>query len=466
MNSEQIVTVIHYLSTLILLYFVFLWLAYTFLLSSSFFKVLQKFKEVKYNDIYPSLNQKASIPISIIIPAYNQTARIRNTLDSIFKSEYQNYRIIVINDGSTDETLQLLKDDYALYPVPPAFKQIIKTGKVIQYYRSATVENMLVIDKEHSPFTNSAADSVNAGINVCQTPVFITLDADTLLEPNTLTRLLFTYLTHPHCICVGGGVYLSEGCTIKNGEIVKVRIPKNLTAASQVPEYLKSFLYGREGWTLLGGALSFAGALTFFETEAVIDSGGADSSNYAYDAESVMKLHHRMRKMGYPYQIIFDPDAQCWTEQPNSIKSLWLQRNKWQRGLLRSVCKNKRMVFNPRYGITGLIAFPLFIALEVFANVIEAIGYTIFIISIFFVPDPFAGLGWLVFLAWGFSTLITMAAMFLNLSTQKKYQSKMDVIYLFVLSTMDLLGFRQIRAFSTLFATIQYLFNRLRGQPQ
>lgn len=457
--------IIDFFGYLILLYFSFLWATYTLLLIFSFNRILRKFKEAKYNSIYPFINQKVSFPVSIFVPIYNEAHRMHHTISSILKSQYPNVHLIIVNDGSTDETLQKLKEQYLLYPLPPAFKKTLKTSKIIQYYGSQTIKNMLVIDKKHGP-ANSGADALNAALNACKTPFFITIDADTLLEPETITHFLFTYLTNPHCISIGGALYLSQGCILRDGEVIDVHMPKNFTAGTQIIEYLRSFLYGRESSYLLGGSLCFPGALTFFETQAVREFGGYDTTNFSYDAEITIKLHHMMRKHHYPYRIVFDQNAQGWTEQPNTLKGLWNQRNKWQRGLLRSLCIHKGMFFNPRYGVIGLVGFPEYISLEIFGPVVEALSYIYLILVFFFLsPSALIELWWFILLAWGFSMITGITALFLEFSTHKKY-NYLDTVYILVLATIDFFGYRQVRAFSSLFATFQYLINRLLGRPQ
>ena len=241
---------LYYISFSILIYFSILWIGYIIFLSGTFFGVLRKYKESEYNNIIATMNQNSLVPMTVVIPAYNEEERIINAIQSILLSDYKNVHLIVVNDGSIDNTLQILIDTYSLQKIPPAFRTRIVTGEVRAYYRSISLPNLLVIDKEHSPYANSAADCINAGLNVCQTPIYCTVDADTILEPEALSRMLFAYLSNPHCVAVGGDVFVPDTTKIKNGRLLETNIPSNPVLGVQVCEYLRSFSYGREGWRL------------------------------------------------------------------------------------------------------------------------------------------------------------------------------------------------------------------------
>jgi biofilm PGA synthesis N-glycosyltransferase PgaC len=458
--------IIHYIGFAILIYFFILCIGYTVFLAGTFLTIIKKYKAYRYNNIVQAFNKNPLLPITIIIPAYNEVKRISNSIASVFNSDYKNVNIIVVNDGSTDTMLQQLIEDYLLEEIPPAFKKQIQSAEVRDYYQSARFPNLRVIDKEHSPYADSAADSINAGLNACRTPLFITLDADTILEPEALTRMIYMYLTSPHCVAVGGDVYIPDPSKIKEGKILNTNIPSNPLLGVQVCEYLRSFSYGREGWEMLGGALCYPGAFTMLETQAVINMGGYDASNFSYDAEITMRLHHAMREKDYPYSVPYAPSAIVWSEGPHTLKAYWRQRNHWQRGLLRSLFMHWKMIGNLNYGITGLLAFPYYILFEILGPVVEAIAYITLILSFIFIPISFINLGWLLLLAWGYISFITLSCVILSLLTFNKYHYKMDILRIFFLNTLDMVFYRQFRAFCALFSSIEYGINRMLGKPQ
>ena len=213
-------------------------------------------------------------------------------------------------------------------------------------------------------------------------------------------------------------------------------------------------------------ALCHPGAFTLLETDAVRDDGGYDASNFSYDAEIIIKLHHFMRKNKYPYSIVYSPSAIAWTGAPQTLMKLWKQRNAWQRGLLRSLSMHLGMVLNPHYGLTGLLAFPYYILFEILGPVVEAFAYIIFILMCIFGSVSLVNFAWLLLLAWGYIGLITLSCVVLSILTYNKYYRKLDVLRIFAFTSLDMIFYRQWRAFCGLFSSIQYLFNRMRGKPE
>ncbi len=455
---------IYYISLIILGYFAILWTGYIFFLVATFRTIIKKYKEATLNQIMTSLNTEPLLPITIIVPAYNEAKRIFNTMTSLLNLEYKKLHIIVVNDGSTDNTLSTLMASYDLIKVPPAFKEQITTGKVNNYYISSKIPQLTVIDKAHSPYGDCGADCINAALNICKTPLYVTLDADTIVEKEALTRLLFTFLITPHCVAVGGDIYVPDTSQIEAGAMRTTHIPSNLVLGVQVVEYLRSFLYGREGWSLIGGALCHPGAFSLLETKAVLDVGGYDAANFSYDADVIMQLHQVMRDQKFPYTIAYAPSAIAWSEEPRTLKALWRQRSCWQRGLLRSLSRHKKMVLNPAYGVTGLIAFPYYILYEIFGPVVEAISYLMCILALTFNVINWSDLAWLMLLAWTYMLFITMSCAILSLLTYNKYHTKWSVVRIFALTLIDMGFYRLWRAFCALFSSMYYLYNRLRGR--
>jgi cellulose synthase/poly-beta-1,6-N-acetylglucosamine synthase-like glycosyltransferase len=209
---------------------------------------------------------------------------------------------------------------------------------------------------------SSGADAINAGLNICKTPLFLTVDADTIVEPDSFTQMIFTYLSHPHCVAIGGNIYIPNERPIQHHQFrpVAYELPKNIVLGAQVIEYLRSFFYGHEGWSAIGGAMCHSGAFTLFDRKAVMLCQGYDRNNYSYDSEIVMKLHHHLKDIKFPHTVQYAGAAIAWARQPTTLTGLWKQRDRWQRGLWRSFFKHCNMFFNPKYGKTGMIAFPYY----------------------------------------------------------------------------------------------------------
>lgn len=448
---------IYTINIAILCYFILLSIGYIFLLITAFPDIIHKFNEMEWGDLDKLVNNKILPPISIIVPVYNMPDLVMEAIYSLINSRYPNIEILVVNDGSTDDTLQRLIKKFDLLPTMPVVHQKIKTAKVKTHYISKIHDNLVVIDKEHS----GTGDTLNVGINASHSPIFASLDADTVIEPEAIGRMIFNMLYYPHTIVVGGAVYILNGCKVKNGELVDVRISKNLVVALQSCEYLRSFLYGRAGWNLFGGALSYAGAFTLFEREIALDIGGYMLNNYAQDAEIIVHLHAYMRQHKYPYKIHFTPTAFAWTDVPDTLKRYWRQRNNWQDGLLRSFMPYLYMLFNPRYGVVGLFSYPFYLFFEVGGALVEFTAYLMVLLSwwIGILDVPTAIL--FILLAWGFATFLTMANLLINFLTFNRYRRLSYVVVIFILTTLESFGFRQYLALCRTIATIKYFFRKL-----
>jgi len=454
-------TAIYYVNISILIYFFLLGAWYGLILLASISETVDSYAQYRYGNLDEIIETGFSIPITIIIPAFNEEQRILNTIRNVLKSNYKNIQILVINDGSTDGTLDLLINEFQLYEIPPIIEKVIKTSSIRHLYKSKNVDNLTVIDKKHSP-GNTAADANNCGLNATNTPVYITIDADTLLEPEAITQMLLQFLAKKHCISVGGVIFVLNENTVDRGRIETTFLSEGFTSAFQGLEYVRSFTYGRSGLNNLSGSLCHPGAFTLNETHSVQEVGGYDPLNFAYDVDITMKLHGLSGK--YPVKLSFSSNAISWTKVPSTLKKFWTQRDRWQRGMLRSIFTNRRMLFNPRYGFTGMIVFPAYIMFDLLGPVIEFLAYILLILTLIFDVVSYRTLGWFILLAWGYIIIMTLASFYLNLITYSQYR-KLSILRIIWLVTVEMFGFRQFRAACCFFGTLHYFFNRLMGKP-
>ena len=454
--------VLFYIMMFIFIYYLVLTIGYTLLLFASFPDTYKNFKLGKYTNLDKLINQKGLVPVTVITPFYNDKDNLLNSVQSALNSNYTNIEIILVNDGSTDDSLSMLKDYFKLYEVPPVIKQTFETAPILARYQSRNYPNVTVLDKEHA----GSADAVNAGLNACDTPLYITLDSDTVIEPDSISHAMFAMLSEKHCIAVGGSVYVQNACRIEQGKIIEKRLPYDFVSAHQTSEYLRAFLYGRAGWNKLGGTLCYSGAFTMYETQAVRDAVGYEKDNFSYDVEIIMKLHHYMSKHKFPYKIYYTVNALAWTLVPSTLKRYWIQRNHWQRGMLGSTFKYIGMFFNPTFKSFGFINYPYYVIYEVFGSIVEFISYvSVFVLWYFGWLNNYALFLFFV-LAWGYSAYLTMACILLNTITFNTYSRFIDTLNMLSLSVVEMIGFRQYRAACCFTAYVQYLFNRLMGKKQ
>jgi cellulose synthase/poly-beta-1,6-N-acetylglucosamine synthase-like glycosyltransferase len=379
-------------------------------------------------------------PISLVAPAYNEGLTCVESVRSLLKIEYPDFQVIVVNDGSKDDTVERLRQAYQLEPAPRMPTASLATKKVRQVYHSKTHPSLWVIDKENG----GKADALNAGINYCYTPMFCAMDADSLLEPEALIRIVRPFLEDATTIAAGGILRIVNGCRVEHGRVVEVRLPKSYLARFQVLEYLRVFLAGRMGWASLDASLIISGAFGIFSREAVVSAGGYSTDTVGEDMELVVRLHRHHAEKGIPYKIEFVPDPVAWTECPESLRVLGRQRDRWQRGLFQSLTRHWRMLFNPRYGKAGMLAFPYFFFLEMIGPLIELLGYVSFTATIVAGRADWWFVSAFLAMAVVFGGVLSLASVALEELSFRRYPRITDLLQLFGLAGLENIGFRQL----------------------
>jgi cellulose synthase/poly-beta-1,6-N-acetylglucosamine synthase-like glycosyltransferase len=335
-----------------------------------------RYKTIKEYKILPS--------ISIIAPAYNEEASIIQNIRSLLTLDYPKKEVIVINDGSKDNSFQKVVDFYSLVKVDYAFHQKIETAKVRGIYKSTNpaYANLIYVDKENG----GKADALNVGINISRSDLFLAIDVDCIIEPDAILRMVKPFIEENKrtVIAAGGVVRVANSCEIKDGRIIKINYPKNIWAKFQVLEYFRAFTLGRMAWSKINGLLIISGAFGLFDRNIVIAVGGYDKTTVGEDFELVIRMRKYMHKAKEKYRVAFIPDPLCWTEVPSNFKTLKNQRNRWTRGSIDTVLKHFDMFFNPKYGRMGLVSFPYWFFFEWLAPIVEALGIVFFLFMAIF----------------------------------------------------------------------------------
>ncbi|HKC47591.1 MAG TPA: glycosyltransferase family 2 protein [Gemmatimonadales bacterium] len=438
----------------VLAYFLALNISYILLFFVSLREVLTFLRRTFFSDYQQILRSDMTLPISMICPAHNEEKTIVDTVRSLQMLNYPEFEIIVVNDGSKDQTLERLLEAYDLRRVDRVYKRSLPTKSVRALYASPMVPNLVVVDKENG----GKADALNCGINLSRYPLFSSMDADSVIEDDALLKAVKPFMEWPEeTVAVGGIVRCANGCTVHEGRVTHIALPRQLLPVFQVVEYLRAFLSGRLGWSALRGLLLISGAFGVYRKSAVVEVGGYDSSTDTEDLELVMALHAVYRERKKPYRIVFVPDPVCWTEVPGNWRMLRRQRNRWHRGMLQSLSRYRRMMFNPQYGIMGLVVLPYFLIFETMGPFIETLGY---------VSVPLAwALGllntkfFLLFfvLAVAFGVFLSVAAILLEEISYRRYPSWSDLWKLLFCGVAENFGFRQTLAVFKIQAFWEYL---------
>ncbi|MGI8983855.1 MAG: glycosyltransferase family 2 protein [Acidimicrobiales bacterium] len=377
--------------------------------------------------------------ISVLAPAHDEATTIAASVSAMLGLAYPNLEVVVVNDGSTDATVQVLIDTFALVPVHPVFHTSVETQPVTGLYRSATHPNLILVDKANG----GKADALNAGLNVAAGRLVCAIDADTIIEPDAMQRMVRPFVTHDDVVAAGGTIRIINGSEVRNGRVTDLRVPRRALAGFQVVEYLRAFLFGRLGWNRLGGNLIISGAFGLFDRQATADAGGYVHDTVGEDMELVVRLRRRSYEQGAPKRISFIPDPVAWTEVPESLRGLGRQRDRWHRGLSDVLNRHRRLFFNPRYGATGLVVYPYFVIVELLAPVVEALGLLGLAAGLLLgaVDVSFAMLFFLV--AYGFGIVLATFTLALEEVSFHRYGRLGDRALLGFWALFESLGYRQ-----------------------
>ena len=397
-------------------------------------------------------SKKVFTPISILAPAFNEQETIISSVYSLLRLKFRKYEVIIINDGSKDETLKRVVEHFNLYKTPPPQNLKLKHAKIRAVYRSKEYENLIVIDKENG----GKSDALNSAINISSYPLICCVDADTILEKDSILHGMAKFIRDRRVIAVGGAIGITNGSIIKNHKLVEKRVPKNLIEGFQVLEYLRGFFAGRVGWQRSNGLVLISGAFGIFKKEFVLKIGG-----YRHTIGEDFDLLIRMRKYCYgnkiEHKVKFVSDVLCWTQCPGDYGSLLKQRNRWHRGLLETLFYHKDMLLNPKYGIVGLIALPYFLIIEALGPIVTFIGViSIITLYIFGTINHYSiVLFFLLEFVWGAMTNIF--ALYIDLLTKHSFKGIFPYLKLMTLSIIEPFIYKPLLKAELFLATFNFM---------
>ncbi len=413
-------------------------------------KQMLKSEVVKPSGLFKSNLYKT---ISILVPAYNESGNIIESIESLLKLEYPEYDIIVINDGSNDDTLEQLISYFNLDETELYYKETIDHQSIRGIYKTPELPPLTVVDKENG----GKADSLNAGLNISESDLICSIDADSILEKDVLKKLIQTFIQHKNTVAAGGIVRVVNGCKIKNREIDEIHVPKSFLGRLQSVEYIRAFLFGRVGWDYLNSLMIISGAFGIFDRKAVLEVGGYLTDTVGEDIELIMRLHRYNLRENNDYRIRFLPEPICWTEVPTDYKSLRNQRNRWHRGLADSLWRHCKMIFNPYYGYMGMLVLPFFLFFELLGPVIQ-VGSYVYLVALFFIPGLLNPSFLILFLTVSilYGMVVSLISVLAEEIAFKTYSSFKDILVLSFYSFLENLGYRQIHGWWQLTGLIDF----------
>ena len=411
------------------------------------------YKEIMSSNISPS--------ISIIAPAYNESLNIVENVRSLLSNHYVNYDVIIVNDGSKDDSLEKLIDVYDLVPVNYLINEQIPTKplrKGIYKSTNPAFEKLIIVDKENG----GKSDALNMGLNISNSKYVACIDVDCLLLEDSLQKMIkpFLEITDRRVIAAGGVIRISNSCVVKDGKLHDVNFPKKLLEQGQILEYIRAFLLGRMAWSRLNGLLVISGAFGLFDKKIAIRVGGYDTKTVGEDMELVVRMRGHMEELKKKYKVAYIPDPLCWTEAPDNYKIFISQRNRWTRGTIETLRRHRKIGFNPKYKALGMLSYPYWFFFERLAPVIEVVGLFYFgiliLINLVRWDYSFA----FITLAYLFTVFFSLIALVTEELTYHQYKKKGTGFRLLRIAFLEPIVTHPFILYAAIRGNIDYYFNK------
>ena len=433
---------------------------YALLAMLSFRGIVRFQRKNSYVDYTKMLQSPMAPGISIIAPAFNEAVTIIQNVRSLLTLNYTRFEVLIVNDGSTDDTLQKLIDEFELVHVDFAYNERIKSQPVKRLFKStnSAYDKLVVIDKING---KSKADASNAGINAAAYDYFLCTDVDCIIEKDTLLRMIKPFMDEEHnkiketgdpcpecgyvhvvedsvrVIATGATLRIANSCEIDEGVITRVRPPEKWLPRFQEMEYLRAYVLGKMGWSVINCVPNVSGGLGLFDKEIAIKAGGYDGKSFAEDMDMVTRMCTYMIDNKLKYTIRYIPTTQCWTEGPPNMKVFSRQRTRWGRGLAEIVTMHRKVIFNPHYKKLGLVVLPYTLFFEFLAPIIEFTGilYYIYLIITGNINWHYALI--LLTFVYLYSIMITTLAILWDQKTYQYYKTWREVIGLALMAFIE-----------------------------
>lgn len=451
---------IHSVEFLFGLYCVLLFAIYIMLFCLSWASIRQYLKSKKIRNSRSLLESEISPGISIIAPAYNESVTIVDNVRSLMTLFYPKYEVIIVNDGSTDDTLDKLIQEFDLVKVDYVVDYEVPCKDIVAIYKSneKSHKRLIIVDKING---GSKADAVNAGINVSSFPYILNTDVDCILANDTLLQLMEPVLdSKDRVIAVGATLRMSNSSYVESGMLLETALPKAILARFQEIEYIRSYLLGKIGWNSLNCVPNVSGGLGLFDKEILILAGGYDPKSLGEDMEMISRMCVFMSEKKMDYEIKYIPQTLCWTEGPDNLKTFVRQRVRWARGLIQIMNSHKKVFFNPKYKRFGMIVFPYNAIFEFLAPIVEVIGLFFYVYMYLNNSINWSMAVLLLVFVYGFSVFLSSFAILLDNYVYRYYSKKMDVVKLLLTVFLEPIIYHPIIVFSSLKGYFQEILGK------
>lgn len=405
------------------------------------------------NQLKNELLQDYYVPVTIVVPAYNEEVTIEATIRSLLCLEYKLYEIVIVDDGSSDGTSEILQRTFHMHQINRPIHRSIPCQPEIAVFETSEFKVPITLIRKQN---GGKADALNMGINASKYPYFICMDADSVLQNDSLEKIVRPVIEEGNVVAVGGAVRPCNGTEIQNGRVISYHLPNQVLPCMQVLEYDRSFLAARILFDKFNGSIIISGAFGLFKKSVVIDAGGYDASTMGEDMELVVKLHVFCREHNIPYRIRYATDAICWTQAPETLRDLRKQRRRWHIGLFQTLTRHSRMLANPKYGLVGMVSYLYFLIYELLSPYIEIFGIATMVLAfaVDLINVPFMILFFAIYVV--YSAILSLTAFFSRIHTIDLKLMLTDVLKAIGLCVLEVSCLRFIMAWVRATALIGY----------
>ncbi|MEV0976483.1 glycosyltransferase family 2 protein [Streptomyces sp. NPDC049915] len=454
-------TVIAVTDNAVIIYFLAINTGYLVLVLLAVREFIRRARRARFAGYDDAASSPFTPPVSVLMPAHNEAAGIVEAVRAMLLLRYPVFEVVIVDDGSTDGTLDALRDAFDLVEVDCVVpRDVPARGDVTSVHLPRGGPVPLVVARK---VNGGKADALNVGINLARYPLLCMVDADSILDSQALLAVAKPFSDDPmRVVATGGAIGLANGCTVVAGRVVEPHAPPDLLGRVQVVEYLRAFFLGRTGWSRLGGLLIIAGAFGLFRRDAVVAAGGMDPDCIGEDAELVIRLHRHMREQGRDYRIVFVTEPISWSEAPSQRKVLARQRRRWHRGLTEILIKHRRMIGNPAYGRIGLLALPFHVVFELLAPLVELAGLVLVPLGVLVGAVNVDFLWHFLLAAYVYALVVSMVSVVVEEYAFHRFTQWRDVRGVLIGVLAENIGYRQLTAWWRL----RGLWDGLRRSPQ
>ncbi|WP_435182460.1 glycosyltransferase family 2 protein [Halobellus sp. EA9] len=438
----------------VVFYYVVININYLLIHSLSLLELRDDVRESEWNPPFRPFQSPFYPGMAVLVPAYNEEATITESLRSLLTLNYPDTEIVVVNDGSTDDTLEVLRREFDLAPLDAEIPYDVPSEPIRGTYRSETHESLLVVDKENG----GKSDALNAGLWLTDKELFCAVDSDTIIERDALLQIVRPFLRDPQrVVATGGTVRVANDCVVEDGVVEEVHLPKTGLPGLQVMEYLRAFYSGRLGLDRLKGLILISGAFGVFRSDYARETGGYRHDTITEDFDIVVRLHRYLMENDIEYDVEFVPEPVAWTEVPSSRRVLGRQRRRWYRGMLETLVTHRGMLFNPKYGRVGTYILPVFAAAEALGPLIEGFGYLLLPIAVYLGVLNFEFFLVFFLLTTGLGVFLWWFGIFSEVWSYNRYDHPVQIVRLLWYGVLENFGYRQYKTYLAWRGLVEYL---------